>query len=62
MLESAKEDEQPPDTAAELDAAVEHAIEACGGDLLATIRALIVATSMLEEELADVYARASHAT
>lgn len=60
MSESAKKDEQPPDPAGELDAAVEHAIEACGGDLMATIRALIVASSMLEQELADVYARASH--
>jgi hypothetical protein len=43
-----RKDDQPPDPAAELDAAVEDAIEACGGDLLATIRALIVANSMLE--------------
>lgn len=60
MSETAKKDEQPPDTAAELEAAVEHAIEACGGDLLATIRALIVANIMLEQELTHVYSRASH--
>lgn len=59
MSESAKKDEQPPDPAAELDTAVEHAIEACDGDLLATIRAMIVANTMLETELADVNAKAS---
>ena len=57
MLESAKEDEQPPDTAAELDAAVEHAIEACGGDLLATIRDVYVAGGVVEVKLGDGCAR-----
>ena len=53
--------EQRPlvDEAAELGAAAAQAIEACGGDLMQTIRALIVANAMLERELADVYAKAS---
>lgn len=38
MSENAKKDDQPPDQAAELEAAVEQAIEACGGDVRATIR------------------------
>jgi hypothetical protein len=52
--------EQPPvDDAAELEVAVGQAIEACGGDPVAAVRALIVANSMLEQELAEVYAKAS---
>jgi hypothetical protein len=53
--------EQQPvvDEAAELEAAVRQAIEACGGDPVDAVRALIVANSMLERELSDVYAKAS---
>jgi hypothetical protein len=47
------------DEAAELQAATDHAIEACGGDARAAVTALIVANAMLERELADVYAKAS---
>jgi hypothetical protein len=50
--------EQPVAAAADLEAAADQAIEACGGDLRATIIALIVANSMLEQ-LSDVYAKAS---
>ena len=46
--------EQPVDTAAELGAAVGQTIEACGGDPIAAVRALIVANSMLEKELQEV--------
>lgn len=53
-------EQQPVDEAAELDAAAAQAIEACGGDLMQTIKALIVANGLLEPELADVYAKASH--
>lgn len=53
-------EQQPVDEAAELEAAVGQAIEACGGDPVAAVRALIVANSMLEKELEEVYARASH--
>jgi hypothetical protein len=52
--------EQPVDAAAELEAAADRAIEACSGDLRATVIALIVANNMLEQELSAVYARASH--
>ncbi|SDJ74426.1 hypothetical protein SAMN05216338_106323 [Bradyrhizobium sp. Rc2d] len=51
--------EQSADEAAELELAAAQAIEACGGDMFATIKALIVANSLLEQELADVYAKAS---
>ncbi|WP_246229913.1 hypothetical protein [Bradyrhizobium cytisi] len=40
-------------------AAVREAVEACGGDPLDAVRALIVANAALEQELAEVYARAS---
>ena len=53
-------EQSPIDEAAELQAAADQAIEACGGDPVATIKALIVANSMLETELAEVYAKASH--
>jgi hypothetical protein len=54
--------EQQPaiDEAAELEAAVRDAIEACGGDPVDAVRALIVMNTALEQELADVYAKASH--
>ena len=51
--------EQQPVATADLDAAVAQAIEACGGNPVDAVRALIVANSMLEQELADVYAKAS---
>lgn len=34
-----------------IDEAVEMAVEACGGDLRATIRALVIANAFLEEQL-----------
>lgn len=54
-------EQQPPvdEAAAELEAAVAQAIEACG-DPVAAVRALIVMNTALERELADVYAKASH--
>jgi hypothetical protein len=39
-----------------LDAAAEQVIAACDGDVLAAVRALIVAKGLLEAELKDVYA------
>lgn len=59
MAEPAKQPDHV-DEAAELEAAVRQAIEACGGDPVDAVRALIVANAMLEQELADVYAKASH--
>ena len=44
-----------------LEAAVEQAITACGGDLRATIRALIVANDYLESEVAELMKAVSHA-
>jgi hypothetical protein len=44
-----------------LDAAVEQAIAACGGDLKATIRALILANNYLENEVAELMKAVSHA-
>lgn len=43
----------------ELEAAVGQSIEACGGDPVAAVRALIVANWMLEHELATLYAKSS---
>jgi hypothetical protein len=45
----------------ELEAAVEHAIAACGGDMRATIRALIVANDFLENEVSELMKAVSHA-
>jgi hypothetical protein len=45
----------------ELEAAVEQAIAACGGDLRATIRALIVANDYLESEVGELMKAVSRA-
>jgi len=50
-----------PSHDAGLEAAVEQAITACGGDLRATIRALIVANDYLENEVAELMKAVSHA-
>jgi hypothetical protein len=42
-----------------LEAATDQAIAACGGDLRATVQALIIANGLLEAELNDVYAATS---
>jgi hypothetical protein len=44
-----------------LEAAVDQAIGACGGDLRATIRALIVANDFLENEVSELMKAVSHA-
>lgn len=44
-----------------LEAAVDQAISACGGDVRATIRALIVANDYLETEVAELMKAVSHA-
>lgn len=54
------EQQSPADEAAELEVAVRQAIEACGGDPVDAVRALIVANGLLEAELSEVYAKASH--
>jgi hypothetical protein len=45
----------------ELEAEVDEAIAACGGDLRATIRALIVANKYLESEVSELMKAVSHA-
>jgi hypothetical protein len=50
-----------PEQDDELEAAVDQAIEACDGDLRATIRALIVANDYLETEVGELMKAVSHA-
>jgi hypothetical protein len=45
----------------ELEVAVDQAISACGGDLRATVRALIVANEYLENEVTELMKAVSHA-
>ena len=45
----------------ELEAAVDEAIAVCDGDPRAAVRALIVANSLLESEMADLKKAVSHA-
>ena len=45
----------------ELEAAVEQADAACGGDMRSTIRALIVANEYLESEVSELMKAVSHA-
>src|SRR5260370_40500116 len=44
-----------------LEAAVDQAIAACGGDMRSTIRALIVGNEYLESEVGELMKAASHA-
>jgi hypothetical protein len=44
-----------------LEAAVDQAIAACGGDMRSTIRALIVANDYLESEVSELRKAVSHA-
>jgi len=45
----------------ELEAAVDQAIAACGGDMRAAVRALIVANDFLEAEVSELMKAVSHA-
>ena len=45
----------------ELEAAVDGSVAACGGDMRATIRALIVANNFLECEVGELMKAVSHA-
>jgi hypothetical protein len=58
MSPSSKPATEPND---ELEAAVDQAISACGGDMRATIRALIVANEYLETEVGELMKAVSHA-
>jgi len=44
-----------------LEAAVDQAIAACGGDMRATIRALVVANEFLESEISELMKAVSQA-
>ncbi len=50
-----------PEETDELESAVDQAIAACGGDMRATIRALIVANEYLESEVGELMKAVSHA-
>lgn len=52
---------QPNEQDDGLEAAVEKAIAVCDGDPRAAVRALIVANSLLESEIADLKRAVSHA-
>ena len=52
---------QPNNQADGLEAAVEQAIAACGGDTRAAVRPLIVANNFLESEIAELKKAVSHA-
>ena len=58
MSSSSQPETEPNDG---LEAAVDQAISACGGDTRATIRALIVANEYLESEVAELMKAVSHA-
>ena len=52
---------KPEDINGGLDAAIDEAIAACGGNLRETIGALIVANNYLESEVAELMKAVSHA-
>ena len=52
---------QPNEQDEDLEFAVDEAIDACGGDMRAAIRALIVANNFLESEMAELMKAVSHA-
>ena len=58
MLHSSQSDIEEDDG---LEASVDQAIAACGGDVRATIRALIVANEYLESEVGELMKAVSHA-
>ena len=58
MPNSSQPETEPNDG---LETAVEQAISACGGDMRATIRTLIVANEYLETEVGELMKAVSHA-
>ena len=50
-----------PEEADELETAVDQAVSACGGDMRATIRALILANEYLESEVGELMKAVSRA-
>jgi len=51
----------PSASTEDVEAAVDEAIAACGGDMRATIRALILANDYLESEISELMKAVSHA-
>ena len=51
----------PPADTDRLEAAVDQAIAACGGEVRAALKALIVANEYLESEVCDLMQAVSHA-
>jgi hypothetical protein len=51
-----------PQTTDPYEAATSQAIEACGGDIRAALKAALIAMTMMESELSDVYASARMAS
>jgi ribonuclease PH len=51
--------EKPKDENEWLETATDQAIEACGGDMRAALEAALIAMTMMESELSDVYASVS---
>src|SRR4029078_4625466 len=58
MPPSSQPETEPDDG---LEAAIDPALSACGGDLRATVRALIVANDYLESEVSELMKAVSHA-
>jgi hypothetical protein len=52
--------EKSDDESARLEAETNQAIDACGDDLRAALQAALIAMTMMESELSDVYASVSH--
>jgi hypothetical protein len=52
---------QPNEQDDGLEVAVDEAIATCGGDMRATVRALIVANNLLESEITELKKAVSHA-
>ena len=50
-----------PETNDALETAMNQAISACGGDMRATVRALVVANEYLETEVTELMKAVSHA-
>jgi hypothetical protein len=57
----ASESQPNAQDAGELETTIDQAIVACGGDLRATIGALIVANNYLESEVSELMKAVSHA-
>jgi hypothetical protein len=51
----------PPAEAERLEAAADQAIEVCGGDVRAALKAMIMANEYLESEISELMRAVSHA-